>query len=131
MGHGGEGDVLTDVTGLLVHEGELVIVEIEQEVLGLGDEGGTDHVGGTEGLLVLLVGEDVLGDIIALADPCLPGLAVFMAVTLQGKVSFIMTRVPGLARPASTTPTADPAFSPLMNSLSSSLMILFVFYNPM
>merc|ERR1740115_11876 len=62
MRHSGEGDVLTDVSGLLVHQRELIIIEVEQEVLGLGDERGTDHVGGTEGLLVLLVGEDVLGD---------------------------------------------------------------------
>merc|ERR1719246_120961 len=62
MRHSGEVDVLTDVSGLLVHQSELIIIEVEQEVLGLGDERSTDHVGGTEGLLVLLVGEDVLGN---------------------------------------------------------------------
>merc|ERR1719469_103923 len=59
MRHSREVDVLTDVSRLLVHQSELIIIEVEQEVLGLGDERGTDHVGGTEGLLVLLVGEDV------------------------------------------------------------------------
>merc|ERR1740115_562246 len=44
MRHSGEVDVLTDVSGLLVHQSELIIIEVEQEVLGLGDERGTDQL---------------------------------------------------------------------------------------
>ena len=71
-----------------------------------------------------------LAMIIALAEPCLPGLAVLNAVTLQGNYSFIMSTFPGCMRPASSRVMFSPEEIPLMNSLSDIVnLLLFTFSN--
>merc|ERR1712241_236202 len=70
-----------------------------------------------------------LAVIMALADPCFPGLAVEKAVTLQGHCSFMMMREPGFMRPASASSVLRAPESPVSNSFSSDIIAVLVNFN--
>lgn len=73
MGLVREVHVLFYVTSVSVHEGELLVLNVEELVLLFGDDGDGDVVASAESLFVLLVCENVLGDDHSLGGSVLAG----------------------------------------------------------